>query len=40
MEQAVQDAIGDSGLADDGMPVFDWALAGDDGGIFAMTRDM
>jgi len=37
MEQAVQDAIGDSGLADDGMPVFDRALASDDGGSFLIA---
>jgi hypothetical protein len=32
MQQAVQFGIGDGGFADDGVPVFDWALAGDDGG--------
>jgi hypothetical protein len=37
MEQAVQDAVGDRGLADDGMPVFDRALAGDDGGSFLIA---
>jgi hypothetical protein len=37
VEQAVQDAVSDGGLPDDGMPVFDRALAGDDGGIFLIT---
>jgi len=37
VQQAVQDGIGDGGFADDGVPVFDWALAGDDGGIFAIA---
>ena len=37
MEQAVQDAVGDGGLADDGMPVFDRTLAGDDGGSFLIA---
>ena len=37
VQQAVQDTIGDGGLADDGMPVFDRALAGDDGGSFLIA---
>ena len=37
VQQAVQDGIGDGGFADDGMPVFDRALAGDDGGIFLIA---
>ena len=37
VQQAVQDGIGNGGFADDGVPVFDWALAGDDGGIFAIA---
>ena len=37
VQQAVQDGIGDGGFADDGVPVFDRALAGDDGGIFPIA---
>ena len=37
VQQAVQDGIGDGGFADDGVPVFDWALTGDDGGIFPIA---
>ena len=37
MKQAVQDTIGDSGLADDGMPVFGRTLAGNHRGIFLIT---
>ena len=37
VQQAVQDGIGDGGLADDRMPVFDRALAGDDGGSFVVA---
>ena len=37
VEQAVQNAVGDGGFTDDGMPVFDWALAGDDGGSFVVA---
>ena len=37
MQQAVQDGIGNGGFADDGVPVFDRALAGDDGGSFAIA---
>ena len=32
VQQAIQDSIGDGGFTDDGMPVFDRALAGDDSG--------
>ena len=32
VQQAIQDGVGDGGFTDDGMPVFDWALAGDDSG--------
>ena len=32
VQQAVQDGISDGGFADDRVPVFDRALAGDDGG--------
>ena len=37
VQQAVQDGIGNGGVADDGVPVFDWALAGDDGGSFPIA---
>ena len=37
VQQAIQDGIGDGGFTDDGMPVFDRALAGDDGGIFLIA---
>ena len=37
VQQAVQDGVGDGGFADDGMPVFDRALAGDHGGSFLIT---
>ena len=37
VQQAIQDGIGNGGFADDGVPVFDWALAGDDGGSFAIA---
>ena len=33
VQQAVQDGIGNGGVADDGVPVFDGALAGDNGGV-------
>jgi hypothetical protein len=37
VQQAVQDGIGDGGLPDDSVPVFDRALAGDDGGSLVVT---
>ena len=37
VQQAVQDGIGDGGFTDDGVPVFDGALAGNDGGIFLIA---
>ncbi len=37
VQQAIQDGIGDGGFTDDGMPVFDRALAGDDSGIFLIA---
>ena len=37
VQQAIQDGIGDGRFTDDGMPVFDGALAGDDGGIFPIA---
>ena len=37
VQQAVQDGIGDSGFANDLMPVFGGALAGDDGGSFLIA---
>ena len=37
VQQAIQDGIGDGGFTDDGMPVFDGALAGDDSGIFLIA---
>lgn len=37
VQQAVQDGIGDGGLPDDSVPVFDRALAGDDRGIFLIA---
>ena len=37
VQQAIQDGIGDGGFTDDCMPVFDRALAGDDGGIFPIA---
>ena len=37
VQQAVQDGIGDGGSADDGMPVFDRALAGNHGGSLVLA---
>jgi len=36
MQQTVRNDIGEDGVADDGVPVFDWALASDHG--MALTR--
>ncbi len=33
MQEPVQDGIGDRGVADPAMPVFDGELCGDDGGV-------
>lgn len=35
LHDAVEDSVGDGGIADPGMPVFDRQLAGDDGGLAA-----
>ena len=37
VEQAVQNAVGDGGFTDNGVPVFDRALASDDGGCFLVA---
>ncbi len=37
MDQAVQDSIGEGGVADDFMPVLEGELAGDEGGFSART---